>query len=125
MHDIHDEWILILDYGSQLTQLIARRLRELNIYCEIHAFNHDLNDFTAHPPKAIVLSGSPRSVNDEDAPTLNPAVLDFDVPILGICYGLQALAHLYKPGSVDNKTERREFGRAKIIIDNDIVKNGS
>lgn len=115
MHHKH-EWLLILDFGSQYTQLIARRLRELHVYCEIHPFNADLDGFGAHPPKGVVLSGGPMSVNDEGAPELNTAIFDWDVPVLGICYGLQAISHTFKPGSVA-KSQKREFGRAHLIID--------
>jgi len=114
----HNEWILILDYGSQFTQLIARRLREFNIYCEIHPFNVDLDSVSIPIPKGIILSGSPKSVNDENAPHLQKEILEWDVPILGVCYGLQLLAHTEIPGSVE-KAEKREFGRAHLIIDND------
>ncbi len=110
-----DEWILILDYGSQYTQLIARRIRELNVYCEIHPFNKDLSDLT-NIPGGVVLSGGPKSVNDPDAPGLNRTIFDWQVPILGICYGLQLLAHEKIPGSVE-KAERREFGRSELIVD--------
>lgn len=112
-----DDWILILDYGSQYTQLIARRVREFNVYCEIHPFNVELSDFDK-TPDGIILSGGPKSVNDEDAPTLNKKIFDWDVPVLGICYGLQLLAHDAVPGSVE-KAERREFGRSELIVDDD------
>ncbi len=113
----HNEWILILDYGSQFTQLIARRLREFNIYCEIHPYNVDLSTVSEPVPKGIILSGSPKSVNDDDAPSLQTDILDWDVPILGVCYGLQLLAHTQIPGSVE-KADKREFGRAHLIVDN-------
>lgn len=112
----HSEWILILDNGSQLTQLIARRLREFNIYCEIHPFNVDLKDVTTPLPKGVILSGGPMSVNDEGAPHLQTEILDWNVPILGVCYGLQLLAHTEVPGSVASATSR-EYGRAHILID--------
>jgi GMP synthase (glutamine-hydrolysing) len=112
----HPEWILILDFGSQYTQLIARRLREFNVYCEIYPFNQSLERFTNHLPKGVILSGGPRSVYDVDAPYLNSDLLSWNVPILGICYGLQILAHTEKKGSVA-KADRREFGRAELLID--------
>ncbi len=112
----HNEWILILDYGSQFTQLIARRLREFNIYCEIHPYNVDLESVSTPTPKGIILSGSPKSVNDNDAPGLQQEILEWNVPILGVCYGLQLLAHTEIPGSVE-KAEKREFGRAHLLVD--------
>jgi len=124
MHSRHSEWILILDYGSQFTQLIARRLRELQIYCEIHPYNVNLEDVSTPTPSGIVLSGGPKSVNDDDAPDLQTKILDWDIPILGVCYGLQLLAHTEIPGSVE-KAEKREYGRANLLIDNseDLLKD--
>jgi len=112
------EWILILDFGSQYTQLIARRVRELDVYCEIRPCNADLSSFSDAPPEGIILSGGPKSVNDDDAPGLNEDIFEWDVPILGICYGLQILAHQSIAGSVE-KAERREFGRSELIVDDD------
>ncbi len=119
----HSEWILILDYGSQFTQLIARRLREHNIYCEIHPFNVDLKDVLTPKPKGIILSGGPMSVNEHGAPHLQKEIFDWNIPILGICYGLQLLAHTEIPGSVE-KADKREYGRAHLIIDHsaDLLK---
>ncbi len=116
MHINYDEWILILDYGSQYTQLIARRLRELSVYCEIHPFDQDSKIFESSPPKGIILSGGPFSVNDDGAPGLPEYLFTWDVPILGICYGLQALAWRERPGSVE-PAEKREFGRSILLID--------
>jgi GMP synthase (glutamine-hydrolysing) len=124
MHTLHDEWVLILDFGSQYTQLIARRLRELQVYCEIHPFNAPLETFDEQPPNGVILSGGPKSVNDSDAPELNDHIFDWDVPVLGICYGLQILSHQLVPGSVA-KADRREFGRAHLIVDDpsDLLKD--
>lgn len=118
MHDFHDEWILILDFGSQYTQLIARRLRELHVYCEIHPFDVSLAEFENHLPKGVIFSGGPKSVYDSDAPLLNMDVLKWDKPVLGICYGLQILSQSLKPGSVE-KAHKREFGRAFLRINDD------
>lgn len=120
----HSEWILILDYGSQFTQLIARRLREFNIYCEIHPFNVDLDEVLTPQTKGVILSGGPMSVNDEGAPHLQTEIFNWDIPVLGVCYGLQLLAHTEIPGSVD-KAEKREYGRAHLIVDNssDLLKS--
>lgn len=124
MNSHTEDWILILDFGSQYTQLIARRVRELNVYCEIHPFNASPDSFKANPPKGIILSGGPNSVYDDDAPVLNLDYLEYDIPVLGICYGLQSLAHTINPGSVE-KAGKREFGRATLIVedDSDLLKN--
>lgn len=116
MNRSHSGWLLILDYGSQYTQLIARRIRELNIYCEIHPFNADLGSFSDDRPGGVILSGGPMSVNDVGAPTLQTGIYDWEVPVLGICYGLQIIAHTAVPNSVE-KAAHREFGRAKLHID--------
>lgn len=118
MHHRPNQWILILDYGSQYTQLIARRVREQQTYCEIHPFNTPLHSFDETPPSAIILSGGPKSVNDEDAPDFNPDILKANVPVLGICYGLQLIANHEVPGSIE-RAERREFGRSELIVDDD------
>ncbi|MEX2403098.1 MAG: glutamine-hydrolyzing GMP synthase [Balneolales bacterium] len=112
------EWILILDYGSQYTQLIARRVRELNVYCEIHPCDRDLKQFAGNPPNAVILSGGPMSVCDIGSPALNRSIYDWDVPVLGICYGLQIMVQTELAGSVEN-AERREFGRARLLVDDD------
>ncbi|HAC15677.1 MAG TPA: GMP synthase (glutamine-hydrolyzing) [Bacteroidetes bacterium] len=116
MHKHHSEWILILDFGSQYTQLIARRVREFQVYCEIHPFNSDLSEFSSHPPKGVILSGGPMSVNDANSPTLNTTIYEWNVPVLGVCYGLQIIAHTDIPGSVE-KASKRKFGRASLQID--------
>jgi len=108
--------ILILDYGSQFTQLIARRIREASVYCEIHPASKgsDLAFIRAFDPKGVILSGGPNSVFDEGAPTADPAILDLGVPILGVCYGMQLVARL-SGGKVVPSSER-EYGRAEIAI---------
>jgi len=104
------EKILILDFGSQYTQLIGRKIRELNVYCEIHPFNnHPKIDSSV---KGVVLSGSPYSVRDEDAPKPDLSAIKGEIPILGICYGAQYLAHFY--GGEVAPSNSREYGRAKL-----------
>ena len=105
--------ILILDYGSQFTQLIARRIREERVYCEIHPGTVSADFVRDWQPKGVILSGGPSSVYDKDVPHVQPEVLDLDVPILGICYGMQLIAHL-RGGKV--KPGIREYGRAEISI---------
>jgi GMP synthase (glutamine-hydrolysing) len=108
--------ILVLDYGSQFTQLIARRIREAHVYCEIHpaARGTDVAFVRAFDPKGIIFSGGPSSVFDAGAPTADPALLDLGVPVLGICYGMQLIAQL-AGGKVQPSSER-EFGRAEIAV---------
>lgn len=105
------EKILILDFGSQYTQLIARRLRELFVYCEIHPYNH-IPDLT-HDIKGIILSGSPCSVNETDAPMVDLDQLMSHSPLLGVCYGAQMLAKVH--GGVVSRSDHREYGRAMMI----------
>ena len=108
--------ILILDYGSQFTQLIARRIREASVYCEIHPASKglDLAFIRQFDPKGIVLSGGPNSVFDEGAPTADPGILELGMPVLGICYGMQLVARL--AGGKVVPSNQREYGRAEIAI---------
>jgi len=106
--------VIILDYGSQYTQLIARRIREINVYCEILPFDAGVSEVLARAPAALILSGGPASVTAEDAPDLNEELLGLNVPILGICYGLQVLTRTLG-GTVEPSTIR-EYGRAEIEI---------
>jgi GMP synthase (glutamine-hydrolysing) len=109
--------ILILDYGSQYTQLIARRIREQHVYCEIQPHDVDLAAIRAWDPAGIVLSGGPASVLDAGAPDLDPGILELGRPILGICYGLQLLAH--RLGGLVEKADDREYGRAILKVEGD------
>jgi GMP synthase (glutamine-hydrolysing) len=114
MRDPHQEKVLILDFGSQYTQLIARRVRELKVYCEIHPFLMPMEEIRAFAPQGIILSGGPAGVYEKGAPTLNPEVLDLGVPILGICYGLQILTHVL--GGKVEPALHREYGRKTFDI---------
>ena len=116
MLDPHQEKILILDFGSQYTQLIARRVRELRVYCEIHPYLMPLEQICRFAPQGIILSGGPKSVYEPDAPSLDPEVLDLGVPVLGICYGIQLLSHLLGGKVVPAQT--REYGRKSFRITN-------
>ena len=107
--------ILIIDYGSQYTQLIARRIREINVYCEIHPYNKVNNNLLRLlKPKGLVLSGGPNSVLDKRAPKLPKCIINISKPILGICYGLQLLT--YNKGGIIEKSLSREYGYAKLKI---------
>jgi len=109
------EWIAILDFGSQVTQLIARRIREQNVYCEIVRFDTSAAQLAERSPKGIVLSGGPASVLADGSPQCDPGLFDLGIPVLGICYGMQLMAHLLG-GEVEPGVER-EFGRAMIDVD--------
>jgi GMP synthase (glutamine-hydrolysing) len=112
--DIHREKILILDFGSQVTMLIARRIRELSVYCEIHPCTISREKIEAFQPKGVVLSGGPASVYAEDAPVCDDVVFELGVPVLGICYGMQLMAHKLG-GKVAGATDR-EYGRTDMTI---------
>jgi GMP synthase (glutamine-hydrolysing) len=115
LSDIHSERILILDFGSQYTQLIARRVREAKVYCEIFPYNAGLDKIKAFRPKGLILSGGPSSVYDSGAPLIDKAHLDLGIPVLGICYGMQLLTHIL--GGQVAKSAKREFGKADLVID--------
>ncbi|HLU65612.1 MAG TPA: glutamine-hydrolyzing GMP synthase, partial [Kofleriaceae bacterium] len=108
------ETILILDFGSQYTQLIARRIREHGVYSEIHPFNLPLDRIRALAPRGIVLSGGPSSCYEPGAPTISPELFDLGVPVLGICYGAQLTARLL--GGRVEKADKHEYGRAHVRV---------
>ncbi len=112
-----DDSILILDFGSQVTQLIARRIREAGVYCEIVPFARGAEAFARMAPRGVILSGSPANISDENGPRIPDAVLAADVPLLGICYGEQSLCH--QLGGAVVASDHREFGRAEIDIVDD------
>jgi GMP synthase (glutamine-hydrolysing) len=114
---LRSQRILILDFGAQYTQLIARRVREQHVYCEIHPCDLDLDAAIAFAPSGIILSGGPASVLDEGSPDLDPGILELPVPILGICYGLQLLVK--RLGGKVEPADDREYGRAHIHVDVD------
>ncbi len=111
----HDETVLILDYGSQYSQLIARRVRELGVYSELHSFNVPLDTIRSLKPKGIILSGGPFSAYEQGAPISSSEIFNLGVPILGICYGLQLIA--YQLGGEVDSAARREYGHADLVID--------
>src|SRR3984957_4478205 len=102
--------IVVLDFGGQYTQLIARRIREQQVFSAILPCTASLDDIRAQEPVGIVLSGGPNSVYDSDAPVCDPRVLDLGIPVLGICYGMQWLTHTL--GGKVERAERREYGPA-------------
>jgi GMP synthase (glutamine-hydrolysing) len=114
---MHEERILVLDFGSQYTQLIARRVRESKVYSEIFPFNAPIQKIKEFRPKGLILSGGPSSVYDAGAPLPDMEVFKLGIPVLGICYGMQLMAHSLG-GSVA-KAAKREYGRAELKVDDD------
>lgn len=114
---MHDDRVLVLDFGSQYTQLIARRVRESKVYSEIYPFNAGIDKIRAFRPKGIILSGGPSSVYDDGAPVPDLEVFRLGVPVLGICYGMQLMAK-YLGGTVA-RAAKREYGRAELTVDAD------
>jgi GMP synthase (glutamine-hydrolysing) len=112
--DIHAHRILILDFGAQYTQLIARRVRELGVYCEIHPWDVSEAEVRAFRPRGVILSGGPESVTDQNPPRAPQAVFELGVPVLGICYGMQTMAQ--QLGGRVTPSSEREFGYAEVTV---------
>jgi GMP synthase (glutamine-hydrolysing) len=110
----HDR-VLIVDFGSQVTQLIARRLRESGVYCEIHPYDKVEGMLDAYGPKAVILSGGPASVHEAESPAAPKRIFELGVPVLGICYGEMTMAA--QLGGAVEGGHAREFGRAEILIE--------
>ncbi len=112
---MHKEKILVLDFGSQYTQLIARRVRENKVYSEIFSFNVSVDEIKSFAPKGIILSGGPFSVYDKKAPFPDRKIFELGIPLLGVCYGMQLMA--YCLGGKVAKAVKREYGRSELMID--------
>ena len=117
MTDIHSQKILILDFGSQYTQLIARRVRELGVLSEIRSWDMPAEDIKEFDPKAIILAGGPESVTEADGPKAADIVYTMGLPVLGICYGMQTMAQ--ELGGKVEASSIREFGYAQIKSEGD------
>ena len=115
MNEAAHEKVLIVDFGSQVTQLIARRLRESGVYCEIHPYDKVDAILDAYGPKAVILSGGPASVHEMGSPSAPQRIFELGVPVLGICYGEMTLC-AQLGGAVESGHDR-EFGRAEIRIE--------
>jgi len=115
--NLYEHKILILDFGSQYTQLIARRVREAQVYCEIHPFNMRLEAIQDFSPKGLILSGGPASIYDEDAPFADRGIVELGIPILGICYGMQYLTSIL--GGDVARSGDREYGNATLFIEDE------
>src|SRR5258708_4603108 len=107
--------VLVLDFGSQYSQLIARRVREAKVYCELVPGTVSADEVRRRNPRGLIFSGGPASVYAEDAPKPDPRIYDLNLPILGICYGMQLLAH--DLGGVVEPAQRSEYGLASLVVD--------
>jgi len=111
------ELVLIIDFGGQYSQLIARRVRECGIYCEIVPYTYSLEKIRAKNPKGIIFTGGPKSVSEEGAPTVDSKIFELNIPILGICFGHQLIAHLL--GGEVKSSDRREYGKTDVNLAED------
>ncbi|MGY6223832.1 glutamine-hydrolyzing GMP synthase, partial [Faecalibacterium duncaniae] len=112
---MQQETVIVLDFGGQYNQLIARRVRENNVYCEIYSYKTDLSVIKAKNPKGIIFTGGPNSVYLEDSPTIDPEIFSWGVPVLGICYGSQLMMHLL--GGHVCRAPEREYGKTEVFVD--------
>ena len=114
--------ILVIDFGGQYNQLIARRVRDLNVYCEVVPYTKALEEIKAKSPDGVIFTGGPNSVYAEDAPKIEKEVFELGIPILGLCYGMQLMAHSL--GGEVKESSQREFGKTEFKLeDNEIFKD--
>ena len=111
---MQQETVIVLDFGGQYNQLIARRVRECNVYCEIYSYRTDLAKIKAKNPKGIIFTGGPNSAYLPDSPTIDPDIYNWGVPILGICYGSQLMMHML--GGKVCKAPEREYGKTLVDL---------
>ena len=111
--------IIVLDFGGQYNQLIARRVRECNVYCEVHPYNMSLEEIKAMNPKGIIFTGGPNSVYGEDSPRCGKEIFELGIPILGICYGSQLMSYVL--GGTVETAPVSEYGKTEVEVDNTSV----
>ena len=109
------ELVIVIDFGGQYNQLVARRVRECNVYCEIYSYKTDLEKIKAMNPKGIILTGGPNSCYEPDSPTCDKELFELGIPVLGLCYGAQLMTHVL--GGKVERTEAREYGKTEVLID--------
>lgn len=109
------ELVIVLDFGGQYNQLVARRVRECNVYCEIYSYKTDLKKIKAMNPKGIILTGGPNSCYEADSPTYSKELFELGIPVLGLCYGAQLMMHVL--GGKVEKADAREYGKTEVIVD--------
>ena len=110
-----DELVIVLDFGGQYNQLVARRVRECNVYCEIYSYKTDIEKIKAMNPKGIILTGGPNSCYEEGAPTYTKELFEMGIPVLGLCYGAQLMMHVL--GGKVERADVREYGKTEVLID--------
>ena len=110
------ELVIVIDFGGQYNQLVARRVRECNVYCEIYSYKTDIEKIKAMNPKGIILTGGPNSCYEEGAPTYSKELFELGIPVLGLCYGAQLMMHVL--GGKVEKAPVREYGKTEVIVDN-------
>ena len=113
--------VIVLDFGGQYNQLVARRVRECNVYCEIYSYKTDLEKIKAMIPKGIILTGGPNSCYEEGAPTYSKELFELGIPVLGLCYGAQLMMHVL--GGTVEKADAREYGKTEVIVDKKESRN--
>ncbi|MDO4669467.1 MAG: gamma-glutamyl-gamma-aminobutyrate hydrolase family protein, partial [Butyricicoccus pullicaecorum] len=112
----HHQLVLVLDFGGQYNQLIARRVREHHVYCEVKSYKTPLEEIKAMNPVGIIFTGGPNSVYEDTSPRCDKAIFDLGIPVLGICYGCQLMAYLLG-GTVSNAAEKSEYGKTQVQLD--------
>ena len=110
-----NELVIVLDFGGQYNQLVARRVRECNVYCEIYSYKTDIEKIKEMKPKGIILTGGPNSCYEEDSPTYSRELFELGIPVLGLCYGAQLMMHVL--GGNVGRAEVREYGKTEVLID--------
>ena len=108
------EKVIVVDFGGQYNQLVARRVRECNVYCEIYSYRTDLEKIKAMKPKGIILTGGPNSCYNEDSPTYGKELFELGIPVLGLCYGAQLMMHIL--GGIVKGAPVREYGKTEVFV---------
>ena len=117
---VKKELVIVLDFGGQYNQLVARRVRECNVYCEIYSYKTDIEKIKAMNPKGIILTGGPNSCYEADSPTYSKELFEMGVPVLGLCYGAQLMMHVL--GGKVERADVREYGKTEVM-EQDSVKD--
>ena len=113
------ELVIVIDFGGQYNQLVARRVRECNVYCEIYSYKTDLEKIKAMNPKGIILTGGPNSCYEADSPTYTKELFELGIPVLGLCYGAQLMQHIL--GGKVERAEVREYGKTEVFVELSLI----